>query len=110
MADKPNYVTAFLTISSWFGTSERDGVWTFYEATDNQAINTTLTYLSDNGYAELKEIFEKGIHDYSNEKYQEDYDYPEEWIDESEEIDDWIEEHRIDIWEWERKILLDNYK
>ena len=106
--NKPDWLTAFFTISSWLGISERDGVWNFYEATDSKDINITLTYLSDNGYHNLKEIFAKGIHDYQNEKYRDNYDYPEEWLDESEEIDDWIDEHRLDICKMEREILLDN--
>ena len=67
--NKPDWLTAFFTISSWLGTSERAGVWNFYEATDSKDINITLNYLSDNGYYNLKEIFAKGIHDYQNEKY-----------------------------------------
>lgn len=106
--NKPDWLTAFFTISSWLGTSERAGVWNFYEATDSKDINITLNYLSDNGYYNLKEIFAKGIHDYQNEKYRDNYEYPEKWLDESEEIDDWIDQHRLDICKWERKILIDN--
>ena len=40
-----------------------------------------------------------GNHDYRNEKYQDNYDYPQEWIDESEQIDQWITEN-------EKKIIL----
>lgn len=108
MTIKPDCVTAFLTICSWFGTSGRSGVWTFYETADSEAINITLKYLSDNGYNYLKEIFEKGIHDYNKEKYQKNYDYPEEWLEESVKIDDWIKEHELSLWEWKRNILLEN--
>ena len=38
-------------------------------------------------------MIEKGIHDYQNPQYAEDFEYPEEWITESEEIDAWITEH-----------------
>ena len=53
-------------------------------------------------------MFELGNHDYHNEIYSENYDYPEEWISESSIIDDWIFENEIEIYKKLREILLDN--
>lgn len=103
-------VNAYLIISSWFGTSQRSGVWTFYEATNLEEIDATLQYLKTNNDMELAEIFEKGIHDYHNPIYAENFDYPEEWIEESDEIDKWIMEHEEWLWQWEYKMLIDNEK
>ena len=100
--DRLPYVNAYLTISNWFGTSLRSGVWTFYEVTKLEEIDTVLTYLKENNYTDLAEIFEKGVHDYQNPIYAKDFDYPEEWIEESEEIDQWIMEHEEWLWQWER--------
>ena len=38
-------INAFLIASSWFGTSERSGAWTFYEATNPERIQKAVDYL-----------------------------------------------------------------
>ncbi len=50
----------------------------------------------------------KGIHDYQNPRYAEDFEYPEEWITESEEIDAWIKEHDDWLCHWLYDYLLRN--
>lgn len=98
MEDKPDYAPAYLGISSWMGTSLRSGVWTYYESTSQREIDTVIRYL--NQYApdsEIAKMYALGNHEYSDEKYQADFDYPQEWIDESEIIDDWISENEVDI-------------
>lgn len=40
-----------------------------------------------------------GNHNYSGEEYQTDFNYPQEWLDESEMIDKWIFDN-------EKKIIL----
>lgn len=102
------WINAFLTISSWFGISMRSGVWTFYETANVQEITDTLQYLKLNNENELAAIFEKGIHDYQNPKYAENYNYPEEWIKESEQIDEWISVHEDWLWKWEYNLLVMN--
>lgn len=102
------WITSFLTISTWFGTSMRSGVWTFYEVGNVQEIEITARYLRVNGDNELADIFEKGIHDYQNPKYVPDCDYPKEWLEEADEIDDWISKHEDDLWKWEYNILIMN--
>ena len=42
-------------------------------------------------------MLQKGNHDYQDPQYQADFDYPEEWITESEEIDRWIVVHEQEI-------------
>ncbi len=102
------WVTAFLTISTWFGTSMRSGSWTFYEVGNMQQIESTLQYLKSSGDDELASIFAKGIHDYQNSVYAENYNYPETWLEESVEIDEWIWEHEDWLWKWEYDILIKN--
>ncbi|MBS6955349.1 MAG: hypothetical protein KH230_19210 [Enterocloster asparagiformis] len=102
------WITAFLTISTWFGTSMRSGVWTFYEVGNIQKMKITAQYLRAGGDNELADIFEKGIHDYQNPKYAKNYDYPEEWLEEADEIDQWISAHEDWLWKWEYHILATN--
>ena len=35
-------------------------------------------------------MYALGNHNYSDEEYQTDFNYPQEWLDESEMIDKWI--------------------
>lgn len=100
ITDKPDFIITFLGLSSWMGTSQRSGVWTYYEATDSNLIDTTIQYIIQNKLdEELCNMYILGNHDYGNGKYQDNYDYPQEWIDESEQIDQWITEN-------EKKIIL----
>lgn len=105
-ADRPLWVTAFLTVSSWFGTSGRSGVWTFYEAKDPKEVRAAACYVRKQGDRELADVLEKGLHDYQDPRYAKGWDYPKEWLEEAAEIDDWIEAHRDDLWEWEYRILM----
>lgn len=102
------WVTAFLTISTWFGTSMRSGVWTFYEVGNIQEMKATTQYLRISGDNELANIFEKGMHDYQNPKYAKNCDYPEEWLEEADEIDEWISKHEDWLWKWKYDILVMN--
>lgn len=102
------WITAFLTVSSWFGSSQRSGVWTFYEVGNIQEIKRTIQYLRENGDYELADVLEKGVHDYQDPKYGENYDYPEEWLKEADKIDEWISEHEDWLWKWEYDILVMN--
>lgn len=102
------WITSFLTISTWFGASMRSGVWTFYEVGNVHEMEITARYLRVSGDNELADIFEKGIHDYQNPKYAPDCDYPEEWLEEADEIDDWISKHEDDLWKWKYNILIMN--
>ena len=104
------WITAFLTISTWVGISQRSGVWTFYEVRNVQEMKTVVQYLRMSGDNELADIFEKGIHDYQNPQYVKKYDYPEEWLEEAEEIDLWISEHEDWLWKWKYNILVVNEK
>ena len=101
-------INAFLIVSSWFGTSERSGAWTFYEATNPESIQKAVDYLIQSGETELTAVIKKGIHDYQNPQYAEDFEYPEEWITESEEIDAWITEHDDWLCHWLYDYLLRN--
>lgn len=101
-------VKAFLIVSSWFGTSQRSGVWTFYEATNPEEIADTVDYLESQEENELANLLEKGMHDYHNPIYAEKFDYPNEWIEESKQIDEWIWGHEDELWNWLYRLLSDN--
>lgn len=89
--NKPDFITVLLNLSSWMGTSMRSGVWTYYESADLENIDVTRKYISEKiGNEELINMYTQGINDYGNEIYQDNYDYPQEWLDESEQIDKWI--------------------
>lgn len=53
-------------------------------------------------------MYKMGIHDYHNEKYLDNYNYPDEWIEESEIIDKWIFENEINIYRFLRDLILEN--
>lgn len=93
-------INAFLIVSEWFGTSDRSGVWTFYEVVNQERVEAAVEFLKYNAFSELADMLKKGMHDYANPKYQENFDYPEEWIGESEEIDLWINQHREWLEKW----------
>ncbi len=103
-------ISAFLTLSNWVGFSLRDGVWTFYEYMDVATIERTIQFLDNIEWNELKRMFELGNHDYHNEIYTENYDYPEEWISESTIIDDWIFDNEIEVYKILREILLEKFE
>lgn len=106
--EKNDVVRVFLALSNWVGFSLRDGVWTFYEYTDVNTIEKTMEFLNKSNEDELKRMFELGNHDYHNEAYAENYDYPEEWLTESEIIDDWIFKNEKKIYRKIKEILLEN--
>lgn len=101
-------INTFLIVSNWFGTSLRSGVWTFYEATKKIQIQKTVLYLKEHNDIELAEIIEKGIFDYENPIYAENFDYPSEWMVESEKIDKWISNHIDWLRNWLYNFLLKN--
>ncbi len=105
---RPLCVIAFFTIINWFAMSQRSGVWTFYEATPPEDIQLTIRFLEEKDDDELVPIFRYGIHDYQNPNYAGNFNYPDIWIEESEKIDQWITNHEIWLYGWERKLLNDN--
>ena len=107
--DKPDFVSAFLELSSWMGTAFRSGVWTYYEATDQDRVEMIVRYLRQNAAdSEISRMYALGNHDYGAEKYQVDFDYPQEWIDESEIIDRWIFNNEENIIVFVQEILRKN--
>lgn len=108
---KPDFITAFLNLSSWKGTSLRSGVWTYFESTGTEDIEITRKYIAEKiDNEEIVNMYAQGIHDYGNEIYQENFDYPQEWLDESEEIDKWINMNMKQIDKICLDILRDNFE
>ena len=106
---KTSEIIVFLNISNWLGFSLRDGVWTYYEVANPLDLQTTLDYLKQLD-VQMETFFQLGIHDYQNPQYSENYNYPDEWIIESEKIDDWIFQHEKYIWKFEKNLLLKHEK
>ncbi len=106
--EKSDIIEIFLVLSNWVGLSLRDGVWTFYEYTSTDSIEKVRKYLITVDWNELVNMYELGIHDYHNEIYLDNYNYPEEWIEESEVIDKWIFENEIEIYRFLKNIIIEN--
>lgn len=107
--DKPDFLCAFLELSSWMGTSFRCGVWTYYEATAKERVEMVIRYLKQTASdSEISRMYALGDHDYGDEKYQVDFDYPQEWIDESGIIDEWICDNEENIIVFLQEILRKN--
>lgn len=105
---KNQVIVAFLTISDWHGTSLRSGVWTFYEVANQKMLLNTADYLNRIGEKDFGAIFRKGIHDYQNPQYSENCDYPNEWIEEADTIDQWIMRSESWLSAWKRNLLIKN--
>lgn len=106
--DTADIIECFLTLSNWVGFSLRDGVWTFYEYTNDESIEKVKAFLETKSWNELTDMYKLGMHDYHNEKYLENYDYPDEWIEESEIIDNWIFENETSIYRFLKELVLEN--
>lgn len=106
--DLSDVIEIFITLSNWVGFSLRDGVWTFYEYTSSQSIEKTKEFLLKQKWDELTNMYTLGIHDYHNEKYQDNYNYPEKWMEESEIIDDWIFKNEDSIYVFLKEIVIKN--
>lgn len=109
-ADIPDIAFMYMEINNWQGMSLRCGVWQYYEsrAFENGKSERVLSYLRDNNEEEMSSIYACGIHDYSNEKYRENYDYPGEWLDEADKIDEWIRDNEVHIYKWMRDLILNH--
>ncbi|MDE7293981.1 MAG: hypothetical protein K2N72_06125 [Oscillospiraceae bacterium] len=106
----PDVAFMFMEISSWTGMSLRCGVWQYYEsgAFQKGKFERVISFLDSENECEMSEIYACGIHDYANEKYRDNFDYPEEWLDESEKIDQWIYDNEIYICRWMYDLILKN--
>lgn len=102
----PDTAFMFIEIDSWSGTSMRGGVWQYYEINSEEQGKSerVAEYLkSHGGYDDMADIYAFGIHDY--QKYTEISEYPEEWLDESYKIDNWIYENENYIYQWKKDLI-----
>ena len=67
-----------------------------------------LSFLKANGEEEMADVYACDIHDYANERYQKGSDYPEEWFDETEEIDEWISNNEGYIYKWMYDLIFEH--
>lgn len=100
--DIPDVPFMYMEINNWQGMSVRCGVWQYYEsgAFQKGKFDRVLSFLKANNEEEMASIYAYGIHDYANEKYQKDEEYPEEWFDEADKIDQWIGDHEEYLYQW----------
>ena len=108
--DIPDIAFMYMEINYWQGMSVRCGVWQYYESGSFQTgkFERVLSYLRTNHEEEMASVYACGIHDYANEKYQENYDYPEEWFDETDKIDKWISVHEQSIYQWMYDLIMNH--
>ena len=107
-ADIPDIAFMYMEINNWQGMGVRCGVWQYYEsrAFEKGKFERVMSFLKANGEDEMAGIYGYGIHDYANKKYQESFDYPEEWINETERIDEWISDNEGYIYKWLYDLIL----
>ena len=100
--DIPDIPFMYMEINNWHGMSFRCGVWQYYEsgAFQKGKFERVLSFLKTNGEEKMADVYACGIHDYANEKYQKNYDYPDEWFDETERVDEWINNNEEYIYKW----------
>ena len=73
-----------------------------------------ITYLKSNRvdviFTDINMPLADGIEvmDYANEKYQKNYDYPEEWFDETDKIDKWISDNEVYLYKWMYDLILNH--
>lgn len=106
----PDTAFMFMEINNWHGMSFRCGVWQYYESGSFQEgkFERVLSFFKSKNEEEMASVYAYGIHDYANEKYQEDFNYPQEWIDEADKIDKWISDNEVCLYKWMYDLILDN--
>ena len=109
VVDIPVIAFMYMEINNWHGMSVRCGGWQYYEsgAFEKEKFEWVWSFLRTNGEMEMADVYAHGIHDYANERYQK-YDYPEEWLDEAEEIDEWIKANEEYIYKWMYDLILEH--
>ncbi len=109
-SDIPDIAFMYMEINNWQGMSVRCGVWQYYEsgAFQDGKFERVLSFLRTNQEEEMASVYAGGIHDYANEKYQGNYDYPEEWFDETDRVDQWISDHEEYLYKWMYDLILNH--
>lgn len=108
--DIPDIAFMYMEINNWQGMSVRCGVWQYYAsgAFEKGKFERVISLLKTNGEKEMADIYACGIHDYANERYQTDHDYPGEWFDETEKVDEWISDNDEYIYQWMYDLILEH--
>ncbi len=104
----PEIAFIFMELDDWMGMSLRCGVWQYYEsgAFQKGKFERVISFLDSQNECEMSEIYACGIHDYAKEKYRDNFNYPEEWSDESDRIDRWISDNEEYIYKWMYGLIL----
>lgn len=104
----PDVAFMFMEIDNWQGMCQRCGVWQYYENISYECGKSerVIDYLKSHNENELADIYAYGIHDYCNYEHNGNFDYPQNWLDESEKIDDWIMDNEEHIYKFKRNLIL----
>lgn len=104
----PDVAFMFMEIDNWQGMCQRCGVWQYYENISYEfgKSERVIDYLKSHNENELADIYAYGIHDYCNYEHNGNFDYPQNWLDESEKIDDWIMDNEEHIYKFKRHLVL----
>lgn len=106
----PMYVLGFMEIDNWQGMAQRCGVWQYYESRsyEPKKLEAVINLLENQGEEEFVNVFASGIHDYANSEYEENFNYPVEWLEQSNSIDNWIYENERKIYQLKCKLIISN--
>ncbi len=110
--DIPDIAFMYMEINNWQGMSVRCGVWQYYEsgAFQDGKFERVMAYLRAHHEEEMASVYALGIQDYANEIYRGNYDYPEEWFEGTDTIDEWIRDHEDHIYKWMYDLIMDHKK
>lgn len=108
--DIPDIAFMYMEINNWQGMSVRCGVWQYYEsgAFQKGKFERVLSFLRANGEKEMADIYAHGIHDYADGRYQKNYDYPEEWLNDSDKVDGWLMDNEEYIYKWMYDLIMEH--
>lgn len=109
----PDAPFMFMEIDNWQGMCQRCGVWQYYETISYECGKSerVINYLKSHNENELADIYAYGIHDYCNYESNVDFSeyevgYPQNWIDESEKIGNWIMDNEEHIYKFKRNLII----
>lgn len=99
-----DWLEAFYQVLCWQFQSMHEGVYTYYEnfygTSSYPEIVRSAGYLQQKAYFEIYEQFHRGIAEC------EQYEYPDEMMDVAKEIDEWINRHTKEVWDFCVDVLM----
>ena len=113
VSEIPDAAFMFMEIDGWQGMCQRCGVWQYYEniSYECEKAERVINYLRSHNENEMADIYAYGIHDYCSYVHDDDVSeyevgYPQEWLDESDKIDNWIMDNEEHIYAFKRDLII----